>query len=89
MAELFASGHVVDLIIAFMVVEAVVLLVWRRRSGGGIAPGPLVASLLAGFFLLLALRGALTGATWTVMAGWLLAALVAHLADLIGRSTRR
>jgi hypothetical protein len=88
-AELFASGHVVDLIIAFMVVEAVVLLAWRRRTGHGIAPGPLVASLLAGFFLLLALRSALTGAPWAVMAGWLLAALVAHLADLIRRLTRR
>ncbi len=85
LAELFSSGHVVDLIIALMVVEALVLLVWRRRLGHTIAPGPLVASLLAGFFLLLALRGALTGAPWLVVAGWLLAALVAHLGDLAGR----
>lgn len=88
MAELFASGHVVDLIIAFMVIEAVVLLLWRRRTGSGIAPGPLVASLLAGFFLLLALRGALTGAPWTTVALWLVAALAAHLADLAWRCKR-
>jgi len=85
LAELFASGHVVDLIIAFMVVEAVVLLVWRRRLGHRIAPGPLVASLLAGFFLLLALRSALAGNSWPFTAVWLLAALVAHLGDLAGR----
>jgi hypothetical protein len=88
LAELFASGHVVDLIIAFMAIEAVVLLVWRKRTGGGIAPGPLVASLLAGFFLLLALRSALTGAPWSMAALWLVAALVAHLADLAGRWKR-
>jgi hypothetical protein len=88
LAELFASGHVVDLIIAFMVIEAVVLLVWRRRLGHGIAPWPLVASLLAGLFLLLALRGALTGAAWHVIALWLAAALGAHLGDLKGRWKR-
>ena len=81
MAELFASGHVVDLIIAFMVIEAVVMLAWHKRTGTGIAPIPFVASLLAGFFLLLALRSALTGGAWQFIALWLLAALAAHLAD--------
>jgi len=43
--------------IALMVIEALVLQVWWRRLGHGIATGHLLASLLAGFFLLLALRG--------------------------------
>lgn len=88
MAEFFSSGHVVDLIIALMVIEALVLLAWRRRLGHGIASGALLASLLAGFFLLLALRGALTGAAWPVIALWLAAALGAHLGDLKGRWKR-
>jgi hypothetical protein len=38
--------------------------------------------LLAGLFLLLALRTALIGSSWQVVALWLLAALIAHLIDL-------
>ena len=41
--------------------------------------------LLAGAFLLLALRAALTGASWIPVALWLLAALFAHLVDLVRR----
>ena len=50
-----------------------------------LAAGDLVGLLLAGAFLLLALRAALTGAPWPSIAIWLLAALIAHLADLVRR----
>jgi hypothetical protein len=85
MGELFASGRIVDLILGLMLLEALVLLAYRRRTGRGIAPGNLVVSLLAGALLLLALRLALTGEVWPAIAACLALALVAHLWDLARR----
>jgi hypothetical protein len=82
-AALFASGRIVDAILLLVAGEALVLA-WLRRRGalGGRALAPLLANLASGAALMLALRGALTGAAWTGTAAWLLAGLVAHLADL-------
>lgn len=82
MAEFFSSARVVDCIIVLMVLEAVVLVVWRRRSGRGMAGLDVIVSLLAGAFLLLALRAALLGSGYLAIAACLSAALVAHLIDL-------
>ncbi|GLS44431.1 hypothetical protein [Methylobacterium brachythecii] len=82
MAELFASGRIVDLILGFVALETGALLVWRWRRGRGPSPIALVGTIAAGAFLMIALRAALTGAHWTVIAGCLAASLVAHLADL-------
>ena len=87
MAELFASGRIVDLIVAFMVLEAVVLVVYRHRTGRGVAAADLVPNLLAGIFLLLALRAALAAAWWGWIALALAAALGAHLGDLRRRAS--
>jgi hypothetical protein len=84
-ADLFASGRIVDLILALMAAEAVVLAVHYRRTGRGVALPDLAVNLAAGAGLLLALRAALTGAGWTWTAGWLALALAAHLADLARR----
>jgi hypothetical protein len=77
MGGLFASGHVVDLIIAVLALEVVAFAIWRRPS----LINALVAAL-PGFCLLLALRAALTGANWMMIALWLALSLPAHLADL-------
>lgn len=82
MSELFADGRIVDLILLLLMIEGAVLAAYRWRTGRGLAIASLAATLLAGAFLLLALRAALTGAPWTDIALWLLAALVAHLFDL-------
>lgn len=82
MSELFATGRIVDLIIAAMALEALLLAAWRRRTGRGLPPAVVATTLLAGVFLMLALRAALTGASWPAIAGWLLAGLAAHLADI-------
>lgn len=87
MRDLFASGRVVDVILTLVVVEAVALEGWRRLTGRGLALRALIANLLAGGFLLLALRAALVGADWTWVAASLFAALLAHLADLATRLT--
>jgi hypothetical protein len=80
--ELFLGGRVIDWIVALVALEALALLGWRHIFARGPAPLPLISNLLAGAFLLLALRNSLAGAS----AGWvalcLIAALVAHLADL-------
>lgn len=85
MSELFDSGRIVDLIVALLIVEAALLLGWRRITGRGPAATDLLANLLAGLFLLLALRAALVHAGWGWIAVCLGAALVAHVADVARR----
>jgi hypothetical protein len=84
MIGLFASGRVVDLVLAVMALEAIAFVVFRRQTGRGIAPG-LLWNLLAGAGLLIALRGALVGATWPWIGLPLMVALVAHIADIAQR----
>lgn len=85
MAELFASGRIVDAILALIVVEAMLLTVLHRRFGVGMPPTDLAGYLVSGAALLLALRSALVGSPWTTTASWLAVALVAHLVDLVRR----
>ncbi|RTL66330.1 MAG: hypothetical protein EKK41_19000 [Hyphomicrobiales bacterium] len=82
MADLFTGGRIVDIIFAVMAVEALVLILVLRRPAGMVA-----TMLLPGACLLLALRGALTGAHWSLLAGSLALAFVAHLVD-VGRRAR-
>lgn len=89
MAELFASGRIVDAVIAIMALEALVLLGLRRRRGLGLAAADLLGNLAAGLFLLLALRAALLEAAWPWIAASLAAALPAHLYDLARRWRRQ
>jgi hypothetical protein len=82
MTALFTSGHVVDLILGFAALEALLLARHHRRTGRGVPPADLVSNLLAGVCLMLALRGALVGAWWGWIGLCLAAALLAHLDDL-------
>lgn len=87
MSALFASGRIVDLILALTVLEAIAVTLYSRRTGRGVKGANLLPNLLAGACLLLAVRGALTGSSWTRIALSLLGALLAHLADLRQRWT--
>lgn len=82
MQQLVASGRIVDLILVLVAVELVVFGHIKARRGSGIAWRALLPNLLAGAALLLALRAAITGATWPWIAAWLAAAGLAHVADL-------
>jgi len=84
MAELFTSGRLVDFILAVVVIEAAVLLIYWRWGRRGIAPGDLLPNLCAGAFLLLALRVTLGGG-WIAACGCLAAAGLAHLFDVSRR----
>ena len=88
MAEFFASGLIIDLILGLVVIEAAALALWRQRFGTGPALGRLAANLASGGFLLLAVRAALVDASWQWVALALLGSLMAHLADLYGRWQR-
>lgn len=85
MEEIIKSGHVVDIIVALMMLEAAVLYALYRKLGHGIPPAGLFGNLLAGICLLMALRTALTGGDWWLIAFWLAASLAGHLLDLRSR----
>src|SRR4051812_17669498 len=82
MSALFASPHLVDLVLVFTALEAAAMLLWRRRTGTGLRPAAVLAVLLPGVCLMLALRAVLAGAAWPWLPVALLAALASHLADL-------
>jgi hypothetical protein len=85
MAELFANGRLIDLILIVVAIEAVVLVLLWRYARRGIAPGDLLPNLCAGAFLLLALRATLAGGGWTIASGCLAAAGLAHVIDVSRR----
>lgn len=80
LAAAFASGRIVDGILLLVALESLVLA-WLSRRGGPPLPS-LLATLASGAALMLALRAALAGAGFVAVAGWMLAGLAAHLADL-------
>ena len=82
LSDLLSTGHIVDVILGLVLLEALVLLIHARRTGRGIAPLALLPNLVAGSCLLLALRSALVDAPWLWTAAWLIVALLAHLTDL-------
>lgn len=63
--------------LAVLALEAAWLILGRRRP-----PVAVLLALLPGALMVLALRAALTGAGWPVVAFWLAASLPVHLADL-------
>jgi hypothetical protein len=81
----FASGSIIDLILAMMVAEALILVTFRSITGRGAPQVEILTNLLAGAFLMMALRNALIQSHWTWTAAWLAAALLAHVADLAAR----
>ena len=82
MAEWFASGHLVDAILLLVVCELIALTLLWQRSRRGVAPADLLPNILAGAFLLLALRLVLGEAGWMYCAASLGAGGLAHIIDL-------
>jgi hypothetical protein len=89
MGDFVTSGRIVDLILVLVLGELLLLVFHRRITGRGVAVLDIAFTLISGACLLLALRGALTGAAWVWIAAWLFAALLAHLADLAQRFRQR
>jgi hypothetical protein len=79
MEQLFASGRIVDLILALMIAEYIGLWLYLGRS---VVALRLAGYLASGAFLLLALRVALTDGGWIWIAVFLAASFAVHLLDL-------
>lgn len=77
-----ALPTIVALAAGLMLLEAVLLLWWHRRSGRGLPPQRLLPTLLSGWCLMLALLAALTGAPAGLVLLGLTAAGVLHALDL-------
>ena len=77
-----AGAHLADIALGALVVEAVVLVGYRARTGRGLPAVDLLSVMLPGAFLLLALRSALAGGGGAALSVCLVAALLAHLADM-------
>lgn len=82
MSEFFTSGLAVDLVLALMAGEAMLLLVLHRYAQRGPAPSDWLANLVSGFCLVLGLRAMVHGAPWPWLALALSGSLLAHLTDL-------
>lgn len=83
--SLFKSGNIVDLILALMAIEAAGLMLWHFMTGSGVGPRALLPFLIAGVCLMVALKFALTGQDWTLVATALGGAFVFHLLDIVLR----
>ena len=86
MSELFASGRLIDIALVVVGLETLALLAVGSRAG--IRPMDVIGQMLAGAFLLVAVRLAITGADyrWTLLLVTL--SLPAHAFDLVRRAKR-
>ncbi len=82
MAELFASGQVLDLILVGMALEAIGLTLLYCITGRSVRPARLLPNLLSGMCLVLAMRVGTGGAWWGWVSLSLLGALAFHLVDV-------
>ena len=89
MADWFASGRIVDLVLLLVAVEIGALPWLLRRLGSEVRLVQLLPNIVAGIALMLALRASLVGATWPWISIAMLVALAAHLADLALRLCQR
>lgn len=88
LADLFASGRIIDAIIVLMVLETAALLAFRGVTGKGVSTRALLPFMAAGICLMLALRAALVDGSWMVIASLLMLAFVFHILDIALRWTR-
>ena len=79
MEEFFSSGRAVDIVLAVLAVEAVLL---KTRGSGWTR---IVAALLPAVLMMIALRAALTGLEWPFISVPLALAFPVHIYDLYRR----
>ncbi len=80
--SLFRSGRIADVVIAVMVLEALAFIVAAKTRTRTWSLGAMLAGLLPGLFLVLALKAALVQAAPLWIAAALSVSLVAHLLDV-------
>lgn len=83
-----ALRWLVDAVIALTLIEALVLWLYHRRSGRGLALSEIGLNLFSGLCLMLALRVALAGDSLWLVAAALAAAGILHALDIRRRWRR-
>lgn len=78
----------IDAVIGFTLLEATLLLGYRRVTQRGLPAREYLANLVSGLCLMLALRSALVGSHWGFVAAWLAASGLVHGYDLWRRWPR-
>ena len=84
----FSIATVIDAVIVVTLVECAALTLWHRVSGTGVAPRDFALNLLSGLCLMFALRCLARDAGSAWIALFLLAAGIAHAADIVRRWQR-
>jgi len=74
--------EMLDVVIGVTLAEAVILWIYHRRTGKGIAPPDLALTLLSGLLLMLAFRAHLAGQFWLVTTSLLAGGGICHALDL-------
>ena len=82
MNDWLTPARMVDVALVCVVVEALALCIMRHRWTKLARPGGVAANLAAGAILMIAVRIALSGGHWGLIALCLVASLFAHVADL-------
>ena len=85
MADMIINAALIDWILALVALEGAAVLGWRALSGRGPQPLSFLSNLVAGAFLLVALRGAVSGASGGWIAACMFAGCLAHFVDLTAR----
>jgi hypothetical protein len=85
MADITINAALIDWILALGALEGVAILGWRALRGAGPQPLGFISNLVAGAFLLVALRGAVSGASPAWTGACLFAGFLAHFVDLTAR----
>lgn len=85
MQDLFASGAAVDVVLAVIAVEFAALVLLAPAAHRARTALNLLFTLAPGALILLALRAALTGEGWMMIAFWLAASFPVHIVDLVRR----
>ena len=88
LAQFFLSGRVVDVAIAITLLEGLALAAYHRATGRGVAPANFAINMASGLCLMLALRTALTGFSWMMVALLLSASGAVHAVDIWRRWQR-
>ena len=77
-----SNSQLIDMVIAVTLIECGILIFYHRFTKRGLAPQDYLLNLGAGLCLMLALRSVLAEAGWAWMVLCLMAAGIAHGADL-------
>ena len=83
------GGGLIDTIIAITLLEVAALLVYHYQTKRGLAPRDYLLNVVSGLCLMLALRCTVQASPWYVIALFLMAAGVAHVADIALRLQQR